>query len=151
MHIVGIMVNIIQEDKPVKVFVDVGGIGRGIGDRLVEMFGSDIIRLINFGSQDSVLNREAFKYKRDEMHGLFKEWLRQEDVQIPDDERLHGDIVSVTVKEYNSSGKLQLQSKKEIRARNLPSPDGCDACVLTFAEPVYLMEYNLEVADYGYT
>ncbi len=150
MHMVGIMVNIIQEDKPIRVFVDVGGIGRGMCDRLIEMFGSELIRPINFGSQDSVLNRDAFRYKRDEMYGLFKEWLRQEDAQIPDDERLHGDIVSVTVKEYGSSGKLQLQSKKEIRGRNLPSPDGADACVLTFAEPVYQMEHNLEIADYGY-
>ena len=36
--------------KPVRVFIDVGGVGAGVYDRLVEMDYGKIVRAVNFGS-----------------------------------------------------------------------------------------------------
>ena len=37
---------------------------------------------------------------------------------------------------YNTKGKLQLESKEDMKDRGLPSPDDGDALALTFAAPV---------------
>ena len=66
-----------------------------------------------------------------------KSWLSQElPVQIPPDEELLNDLCSVN-KKYDNKGRLQLESKDEIKKRLGRSPDKADAFVLTFAEPVF--------------
>ena len=40
----------IDQLKPVRVFIDVGGVGAGVYDRLVEMDYGNIVRAVNFGS-----------------------------------------------------------------------------------------------------
>ena len=42
---------VIDLEKPVRIFIDVGGVGAGVYDRLVEMGYGDIVRAVNFGSQ----------------------------------------------------------------------------------------------------
>ena len=131
----GYIKNIIDKDKPAKVFVDVGGIGQGIADRLAEMFGRELIKAVNFGSTKSVHKPERFFNKRAEMWGEMGEWLRDEGTQIPDDDRIHADLTGVK-RTFCSSGRLQLESKEQIKRRGLRSPDGADALALTFAQPV---------------
>ena len=41
---------VIQEDKPAKLFLDVGGVGAGVSDRLQEMGLGSKIEAVNFGS-----------------------------------------------------------------------------------------------------
>jgi hypothetical protein len=43
-------------------------------------------------------------------------------------------------------GKLQLESKEDMKARGIPSPNRADALALTFAHPVYAIENN-SIAD----
>ena len=42
---------VIDLEKPVRMFIDVGGVGAGVYDRLVELGYGDIVRAVNFGSQ----------------------------------------------------------------------------------------------------
>lgn len=135
---------VIDAEKPARLFVDVGGLGAGVYDRLVEMGYGEIVRAINFGGKPfeppkvgddgreipGPLNRRA------EMYMNSKEWL--EDVagaDIPDDDALQADACCPGYK-YDSNTRLQIESKDDIRRRGSPSPDGWDAVVLTFAEPV---------------
>ncbi len=135
---------IIDADKPKRVFIDVGGPGPGVYDRLVEMGYGEIVRAINFGSSPfepqpldeqgkpsgGPLNRRA------EMWMNSKLWL--EDVggaQIPDSDSLQADACGPGYK-YDSLTRLQLESKDDMRRRDVPSPDEWDAVALTFAEPV---------------
>ena len=41
---------VIDRDKPARMFIDVGGVGAGVYDRLVEMDYGNIVRAVNFGS-----------------------------------------------------------------------------------------------------
>ncbi|WP_332823272.1 hypothetical protein [Stutzerimonas kunmingensis] len=135
---------VIDTEKPARMFVDVGGLGAGVYDRLVEMGYGEIVRPINFGGKPfepprldddgreipGPLNRRA------EMYMKSKEWL--EDVagaDIPDDDALQADACCPGYK-YDSNTRLQIESKDDIRRRGSPSPDGWDAVALTFAEPV---------------
>ena len=53
----------------------------------------------------------------------------------PKDEELYQDIIGPeTVPRLD--GKIQLESKEDMKERGLPSPNKGDALMLTFAEPV---------------
>jgi hypothetical protein len=65
-------------------------------------------------------------------------------VQIPDDDELHGELCSLGFK-FNSSGQLQIESKDDLKARGMPSPDGADALSLTFFGGIYHSEVEFPV------
>jgi hypothetical protein len=51
---------------------------------------------------------------------------------LPKDETLVAELTTPRYK-YSSSGKIQVESKQEMKKRGLPSPDVADAFILTFA------------------
>jgi hypothetical protein len=55
-------------------------------------------------------------------------------LSIPDDDALHADLTSCGYK-HDSSGRLVLESKQDMKKWGMPSPDSADAMALTFSEP----------------
>lgn len=73
--------------------------------------------------------------KRAEMWGTGKRWIKDGGAIDPADEELYQDIIGPeTVPRLD--GKIQLESKEDMKERGLPSPNKGDALFLTFAEPV---------------
>jgi len=73
--------------------------------------------------------------KRAEMWGQMKKWLKAGGAIDPADQGLYDDLVGPeTVPRLD--GKIQLESKEDMKDRQLPSPNKGDALALTFAEPV---------------
>ena len=141
---VGWVKQVIDSEKPRRVFVDVGGVGAGVYDRLAEMGYGEIVRAVNFGSSplepqpldENGRPKGGPRFRRDEMWMKSKEWL--EDVggaDIPDSDNLQADACGPAYK-YDSLSRVQLESKEDMRRRGIPSPDEWDAVALTFAEPV---------------
>lgn len=146
MQSAGWLKQVIDHDKPLKVFIDVGGVGAGVYDRMQE-WGvpyNQIVVPVNFGSSPfepppldqhgktsgGPLNRRA------EMWMKSKEWLEDPaGAAIPDSDALQADACGPSYK-YDSHTRLQLESKEHMRARGVVSPDFWDAVALTFAEPV---------------
>ena len=50
MQAAGWVKQVIDKDKPARVFIDIGGVGAGVYDRLVEMGYGETVRPVNFGS-----------------------------------------------------------------------------------------------------
>jgi hypothetical protein len=67
-----------------------------------------------------------------------RDWLRT--ASIKEDRRLKDDFTGVRSM-FTSSGAIQLESKKDLRARGLASPDAADALAVTFAFPLAHREY----------
>lgn len=130
MQTVGHVIDAITEFKPTLVVIDEGGLGYGVLDRLKEQR-FRVVRGVNFGWK----SRKPAMYvnKRAEMWGDMKEWLRT--ASIPKDARLKTDLTGPS-KKPNSAGAMGLESKKEMKARGLASPDAADALAVTFAYPV---------------
>lgn len=125
----------IRELKPARVFIDVGGVGGGVYDILADRGYAKTVRGVNFGSK-SIYDDRYFN-KRAEMWGEANEWLKQDlGVQLPDDDELFDDLCAVN-KKYDSRGRLQLESKEDVKKEVGRSPDKADAFVLTFAAPVF--------------
>ena len=74
------------------------------------------------------------KNRRAEMYLHLRNALEAGRFRLPDDNALQAELVSVREK-LVSDGRLQLESKIEMRRRNLPSPDLADAVALCFASP----------------
>jgi hypothetical protein len=115
-----------DEYKADAVFIDMGyGTGiYSIGKQLGRKW-----RLIEFGgkSNDPVyLNMRAY------MWGQMKEWLREGGSIPPNDQALYDDIVGPEAI-IDKNGHIQLESKKDMKDRGLPSPNKGDALALTFA------------------
>jgi hypothetical protein len=130
MQIVGLVRKIIEREQPVKVFIDVIGIGAGIVDRLQEL-GFDIVEGINSARDAS--EKKKYVNKRAEMWAEMRDWLNQEsEVQVPDSDVLESDLTCLGYR-YDSNGRLQIESKEALKKRGMPSPDCADALALTFA------------------
>jgi hypothetical protein len=133
MHVAGAIARLIKEDRPARVFIDIGGLGSGIYDRLLELGFGYVVSPVNFG--ESAGRSERYKNRRAEMWGLLKEWLQLPPASIPDDDGLAADLVGPQYT-YDSEGRLKLESKEDMRKRGIRSPDAGDALALTFAAPV---------------
>lgn len=73
--------------------------------------------------------------KRAEIWGTGKKWIKAGGAIDPKDEDLYQDLIGPeTVPRLD--GKIQLESKEDMKDRGLPSPNKGDALMLTFAEPV---------------
>jgi len=142
MEIVGRLTMLIDELQPIKVFIDVGGLGAGVYDRLRELDYHRVVMPVNFGSAASDQNR--YYNKRAEMWGRLKDWLADPaGVEVPDDDELHADITGPLYK-YDSMQRVKLESKEDMRKRGLRSPDVGDAAALTFAYPVHMKADEVE-------
>jgi hypothetical protein len=109
--------------------IDEGGVGGGVVDRLKEQRYK--IRGVNFGSRSK--NQLMYGNKRAEMWGEMRTWLKS--ASIPSDRLLKSDLISPMMKP-DSKGTIFLESKKDMRARGLASPDAADAICVTFAYPM---------------
>lgn len=83
--------------------------------------------------------------KRAEMWKLCRDWLKQGGAIDPSDQVLSDDLTAPeTVARLD--GKIQIESKKDMKARGLPSPNRADALCLSFAFPVRAKDRRLAAA-----
>lgn len=132
-EVANIATNLIKELHPARLFLDDTGVGGGVTDMLKDRGFGQIVRGINF--QSRAINEERYNNRRAEMWDGIREWLT-DTVQLPKDEGLMDDLCCVN-KKYDTRGRLQLESKDDIKKRLGRSTDKGDALALTFAEPVY--------------
>lgn len=136
MQLAALVHRIIVKERPIRVFVDVGGKGKGVVDRLLEMPGTaGIVVPVNFG--EAANDPEAYVNRKAEMAWLLKEWI--EDVggaNIPDDDALQADFLASVADDPDSNQRRRLKSKKWLRSKGIPSPNIFDAACLTFASPI---------------
>jgi hypothetical protein len=127
--------------------VDSGGVGGGVVDRLRQL--QIPVIEVDFGSKPDDFNSDGTKYanKRAEIWGGLRDWLTHgsipnistgENITLIDE--LTGPTYGLTKAEA-----IQLESKKEMRARGIPSPNVADALACTFAFPSF--EYIPTSAD----
>jgi hypothetical protein len=120
---------IIEDWKPDAVFCDAGN-GAGVIDRLRQLH-YDVTE-VAFSASPA---HARYLNKRAEMWWDVREWLRAGGA-IPDLVELKQDLAAPTYR-FTPADKIQLESKDDLKARGLPSPDLGDALALTFAYPVH--------------
>lgn len=130
LQVANLIANLEDEHKADAVFID-GGYGTGIISAGRSMRRN--WQVVWFGGKSS---DDGYVNKRAEMWGLMRDWLK-EGGSIEKDPILHSDLTSVEVSSRDRpDGKIQLESKKSMKERGLPSPGRADALCLSFAYPV---------------
>ena len=121
--------SVIDRLNPDAVFIDGGGVGGGVVDRLKQMG----YRVIEVQSGEKARDSERYLNRRAEMWGEMRDWLPYG--CISNDDMLIDDL---TGPEYalHPTGQIKLESKDSMKKRGLASPDDGDSLALTFAEPV---------------
>lgn len=140
--------SLIDEHDPARVNVDAGGIGHAIvsglkalGPQYVEK-----VRGVNFGgTAEAKLARPKTPgpaNRRAEMWQRSRDWLEDPiGAAIPDRDSLQSDACAPRLKPKLNNDFL-LESKQEMRARGVKSPDEWDSVVLTFAQMEYITKYS---------
>lgn len=128
----GLIMQAAREYKVEVIHVDEIGIGRGVVDSLEES------GYVNCGVNVSERARdnERFTNLRAELYWGLRERLSPESVDgvsLPVRDDLLGELCGLKWK-VNAVGKIQMESKDEIRRRSGKSPDLADAIMLAFAD-----------------
>lgn len=144
MQVVGIVHRIIKNENPFKVYIDIGGLGAGIYDRLCELGFRDTCVPVNGGTHP--LDQVKYLNKRAEMWGEMRAWLDEPPVSIPDSDSLHADLCGVKYR-YDSNSRLVLEKKEDMKRRGFRSPDEADALALTFAHPNIALQESRKKQD----
>ena len=110
------------------IAVDVIGIGAGIVDALYEL--KEPVLAINSSSKPTVENKQR-KYMnlRSQLWMEAGELFANARVSLPEDTILSGQLAGVKF-DYNSSGKIQVEAKDDIKKRLGRSPDRGDSFVM---------------------
>jgi hypothetical protein len=119
--------------KPRMIFVDGIGVGGGVIDRLRHL-GHTNIEDVNVSRKAS--DDRKYANLRAECYGRLREWIRGRAAiheNFPYAREFEDDLTSLAY-QYDARGRLQIQSKDELKAQGLPSPDIADAVSLTFAQ-----------------
>ncbi len=142
MELAGIIKRIIDKEQPKRVCIDCIGIGAGVVDRLHEL-GYDLVEGVNVARKAS--EPEKYKNLRAELWDWMRDWITQDmPVEIPDSDELQTDLCALGYK-YDSSDRLQIESKEDAKKRGCLSPDTSDALMLTFYGGEYVNEGGYQV------
>lgn len=115
--------------KVAMLFLDSAGIAGSIGTRLRELGHTNVLE-VNFGADSP--DRKC-RYMRDFMWQAMKAWLLTG--AIDKHPRLESDLTAPGLRD-DLQQRIWLESKKDMKARDVPSPDEADALCLTFAQKV---------------
>jgi len=126
-----------MQHRAAAVFIDEGGIGAGVVDRVRQMLPGRLVVGVNFGGRaDRYTLGDGMPLtanKAAEMWASMRAWLRTG--AIPDDPELKAEL---TGREYGFDlhNAIRLEKKEDMKKRGLSSPDNADGLCLTFAYPV---------------
>ena len=146
MTVAGRVSELVQQYHADAVFVDGGGVGGGVVDRLRQLRVSVIE--VQFGSRPDNSNLDeanvAYANKRAEIWGAMRSWLIGGAIPGgPENKELIEQLSGVQYG-FNAANAIQLERKEDMKKRGLSSPDWADALACTFAYPVMA---NLEAGS----
>lgn len=126
------------EKQPSSINVDVIGLGAGVVDRLRELgLPARGVNVSEAASSDAA----RFMRLRDELWFEARDWFASRAVTMPDDDVLIAELVGPKYK-IESSGKIKVESKDDMKKRGVKSPNRADAFCLTFAGGDMVLKAN---------
>lgn len=130
MELVGKMVNYLKQYPKAKGRIDIIGLGGPIYDRIKELPEVNT-RVAGVNVAASPLDKEHYANLRMESWDLMKVWLKDAILEK------HESWYQLAQPKYKiqSTGKMLLESKEDMKKRGVKSPDVGDALALSFARP----------------
>lgn len=129
MELVGRIINMIESTEAKAVFIDTIGVGIGVYNRLCEQSYRHMVHSADI--RRSANNPDKFVRRRDELWWFLREQFENSLIAIPNNRDLIDQLGSI---KYNteSSGKIKIEGKKQMKSRGMSSPDEADAVMMTY-------------------
>ena len=129
-RLANILKDMVREYKIDKIFIDMS-YGCGTYDILRNDGYDHIIEGVYFG--EAAHYKEFCLNRRAEMAFEFRDWLKDGEVKLPDDQDMASDIASMPMPTPNANSKMVFPDKEKIKKEIGRSPDILDSIMLTFA------------------
>lgn len=125
-------IEFIEKRKPDAWIIDGIGVGAGVVDQL-RVRGYDQ-RLFEYAPSTKANDFNQYYDRRTEIWGLMRDWL-EAGAQIPNQPDI---AIDLTAPDYfiDNKGKVRLESKDDMKARGVESPDIGDCLAMTFQEKI---------------
>jgi hypothetical protein len=122
------VIEFIKSEEPDATIIDGIGVGAGVVDQI--KYRGYTQRIFEYAPGAQAESPQTYFNRRSELWGLMRDWLSA-GAEIPDDPELAADLCGP---EYYFSNKsqIQLESKDDMKARGLSSPDCGDMLAMTF-------------------
>jgi hypothetical protein len=127
----GRVVNLYNEGHFDVICVDAIGIGAGVADRLKELS----IPTVAVNVAETASYQDKFNRLRDELWWKVREFFEAKDCKLDSELLQCKDLLnelSIMTYKFSSNGKLQVESKDDLKKRGVASPNLADALCLTF-------------------
>ena len=123
--------------KPKMVLIDNIGVGWGVTGHIRELLPAGTTKLVEVNVAQTAFNPQRFFRLRDELWWRLRLALEAGQLQLPNDPLLMGDLNSPKYEEV--AGKIKVESKKDMKARGVDSPNRADSLMQTMIyEPTFL-------------
>jgi hypothetical protein len=136
MTVAGKVAELATQHNADAIFVDGGGVGGGVIDRLRQL--RFPVVEVQFGARPDGTNLVdpsiSCANKRAEIWCAMRDWLSGG--TIPNDAHLIEQLAGVLYG-FNANNAIQLERKEDMKKRGMASPDWADALAVTFAFPVF--------------
>jgi len=118
--------------RPVAIYVDSIGIGAGVADRLLELE----LPVVHVNVAESASMSDRFVNLRAELAYALREWLESREVAIAPSDMADAFVEQCAEVQqiFTGTGKVQLESKLQMKKRGVASPNLFDAAALTFGD-----------------
>jgi hypothetical protein len=116
-----------DEERPEYIKVDAVGIGAGVAD-ILRAWG---YKALDYVAQERAFSADKFVNKRTESWYNLREKFRLNEINIPPDEIMVGQLSALKYK-FDSAGRYMLESKDDVKKRGLTSPDRADVVAMLF-------------------
>lgn len=129
MRTTGQVARLLRANREARATVDIVGVGAGVYDSLREQG----LAAASFQGSERARDPERFQNRRAESYWHLREELAAGRMDLDSaDEDLASQLLAI--KWYiNSRGRIQIESKDDMRKRGVPSPDRADAVAMTLA------------------
>ena len=109
--------------------IDTVGVGGGVYDRLVE----ENEPVMDMQAAGRAKDYKTYSNARAEWYWTFRERLEQGDVDLdPEDEDTIEQLAGMQFK-IDNRGRIQIESKDDMKKRGMDSPDRADAMIMSFS------------------
>lgn len=126
------VIEFIDSEHPDATVVDGDGIGGGVIDQIKHRNYGRTLHEFHGGARPD--DTSVYFNRRAEVWGLMREWLK-EGADIPDEPEFEMDLTG-TEYYFTSKNQIQLESKDDMKARGLSSPDNADMLAMSFSVKV---------------
>jgi hypothetical protein len=119
----------IDEEEPETTKVDSVGVGAGVYDNLKAM-GYNVREVVGGASPR---DKDRFLNARAENHWGLRKRMTDGDLDLPEGQKIRSQLAGIKYKTVTDR-KLKIESKEEMKARGVKSPDYAEAIINAFAE-----------------